>query len=399
MIRRPRLHARDWLMIAVILALLGIGSAFVRSASYRSGPMGEGYYTTSPLKQVQWVVLGAFIFVGVLFVNYRHLLEHAYVFYAIGLALLVYVLFRGVTSEEITARRWIDLGPIRLQPSELVKIFVILALARYLLYNETYRELEGLLGPFALALVPMLLIAKEPDLGTALVLLPVVFAMLYVAAARSRHLKIILLLAVASGPIVWMNMYPYQKERFLDFMAQEDRQHREQYQLKHSKIAIGSGGVWGQGLGAGSENRLNFIPAKTRNNDFIFAVICEEWGFVGANFILALYFILLLLCARTAEETHHPAGRLIVVGVMTMIGTQVVVNAGMAAGQLPVVGITLPLISYGGSSLLATLLGLALVVNVSVYRQVALSGDDFDPEASARRDMGPVPEESFMRRP
>jgi len=377
------------------VVLLVTGAGFVRSASYRSGPMGEGYYTTSPIKQVQWIVLGAFVFAGVLFVNYRHLLEHAYVLYLVGLGLLVFVLFFGVRSETIRARRWISLGVFRVQPSEFMKILIILCLARYLMYTGSHRRLVGLLGPLALVGVPMALIAREPDLGTALVVLPMVFMMLYVAAARGRHLLLILAVGAASLPALWLNMRPYQKERVLAFLAQDERRpQRDQYQLRQAKAAIGSGGPFGKGLGKGTLNRLNFIPASY--NDFIFAVICEEWGFVGANFVLALYFLLLLLCARAAEETHHPGGRLIVVGVLAMIGTQVIVNTAMAAGQLPIVGLTLPLVSYGGSSLLSSLLGLALVVNVSVYRRAPLGTDDFDPDAEARREMAPMPEETFM---
>jgi len=398
MIRRPHLQHRDWLIIGLMALLLAIGVAFVRSASYRSGPMGEGYYTTSPLKQVQWIAIGTFLFVGVLFLNYRHLIEHAYVLYGIGLAALALVLFVGVTNEAITARRWLPFGPVRIQPSEFMKILVILALSRYLMYTESHRELTGLLGPFALVVVPMLLIAREPDLGTALVLLPMVFAMLYVAAARARHLLLIVALFAACVPAVWFHMRAYQRERVLAFLTQDEPHKRlEQYQLDQSKVAIGSGGLFGKGLEHGSQNRLNFIPAKTRNNDFIFAVICEEWGFVGANFVLALFFALFALCLRMAEEVNHPGGRLIVVGVVTMLGTQVIVNAAMAAGQVPIVGLTLPLISYGGSSLVSSFLGLALVVNVSVYKRIALAGDDFDPEAEARREMAPMPEETFMR--
>jgi len=397
MIRRPRLRQIDWLVVACTLALVIIGAAFVRSASYRSGPMGEGYYTTSPLKQVQWLAIGVVLSVGLLFVNYRHLIEHAYVLYGIGIAALVFVLFFGVHSPTIYARRWIAVGPLRVQPSEFVKLLVILALARYLLYRESHRQFFGLLWPFLLVVVPMALIAKEPDLGTALVLLPIVFAMLYVAAARTRHLVLIVALFLACVPVVWFHMRPYQKERVLSFLAQDDRHHRhEQYQLKQAKVAIGSGGFLGKGLEKGTHQRLNFIPAKTRNNDFIFAVICEEWGFLGANFVLALYFALFALCTLVAERVHHPSGRLIIVGVVAMLGTQVVVNTAMATGQMPIVGLTLPLISYGGSSLLSSLIGLALVVNVSIHRGIPLSGDDFDPEAEARRDMAPMSEETFM---
>jgi len=397
MIRRLRLNPRDWLLLAVMAVLLAVGTAFVRSASYRSGPMGEGYYTTSPFKQVQWVIIGAVLFVAVLAVNYRHLIEHAYLLYAVGLGALVLVLFFGVTNESISARRWLPFGPVRVQPSEFMKIVAILVLARYLMYRETHRELIGLAAPFGLALVPMALIAKEPDLGTALVLLPVVFAMLYVAAARGRQLLLIVGLMVLSLPVLWFGMHPYQRERVIAFLAQDDEHTRyRQYQLDQSKVAIGSGGVFGKGLEKGTQGRWGYIPPKTRNNDFIFAIICEEWGFVGANFVLALYLLLLALCARVAEEVHHPGGRLIVVGVLSLLGTEVIVNTAMATGQIPIVGLTLPLISYGGSSLLSSFIGLALVLNVSLYKNVAVAGETFDPEAAARRETAPMPEETFM---
>ncbi|NQT51522.1 FtsW/RodA/SpoVE family cell cycle protein, partial [bacterium] len=288
---RIRLQTRDWALIVVMMALLAIGLAFIHSASYRSGPMGEGHYTSSPLKQVQWIVLGTFLFVGVLFINYRHLLAYAYWFYLAGLGLLVLVLKFGVTTDVIVARRWLQVGPIRVQPSEIMKVFFILAMARYLMYRDSYRQFVGLFGPFALAVAPMLLIAKEPDLGTALVFLPIAFAMLYVAAARARHLLLIVVLFGATVPVVWFNMHEYQRDRVRQFLSQEEPHVREQYQLRQSKAAIGSGRLLGQGLGQGKQTRYSFIPAKTRNNDFIYAVICEEWGFVGANGVLLLFLV------------------------------------------------------------------------------------------------------------
>ncbi|HPD17623.1 MAG TPA: FtsW/RodA/SpoVE family cell cycle protein [Planctomycetota bacterium] len=403
MIRRLHVQARDWVFLGCIAALLAIGLAFVYSASYRSGPMGEGYYTSSPAKQVQWIAFGALAFVALLFVNYRHLLEHAYVLYLVGLASLVFVLFFGVTSEEISARRWIALGPLRVQPSEFMKLFTILALARYLMDTESHRHLGGLLVPFALVLAPMLLIVKEPDLGMSLVFLPIALAILYAAAARPRHLLLIVAALALAVPLAWPHLRPYQKERILGFLTQDESRSRQElhrldlYQLEQAKVAIGSGQLFGRGWMQGSQNRLNFIPAKTRNNDFIFAVICEEWGFVGANLVLGLFLLLLALCGRMAEDVHHPGGRLIVVGVVAMLGTQAVINTAMASGQMPIVGLTLPLVSYGGSSIVASLLALGLVFNVSAYRRVSLASDTLDPEAEARRELAPIPEESFMR--
>jgi len=402
-LRGLHFQARDTLMLGCALALIGIGVAFVYSASYRSGPMGEGYYTSSPVKQVQWIGLGVAAFVALLFINYRVLLEHAYLLYLVGMASLVFVLFFGVTSAQILARRWIDLGPFRVQPSEFMKLFTILALARYLMECESLRTFSGLAVPFGLVLAPMVLIVKEPDLGMALVFLPIVFAMLYAAGARPRHLVLIVVAMLALVPIGWSHMRPYQKERVLGFITQDEPRSRRElyrldlYQLEQAKVAIGSGRVFGRGWMKGSQNRLNFIPAKTRNNDFIFAVICEEWGFVGANAVLGLFLLLLVLCGRVAEDVRHHGGRLVVVGVVAMLGTQAVVNTAMAAGQLPIVGLTLPFLSYGGSSMLASLVALGLVFNVSAYRRVSLATTTPDPEAEARREMAPIPEETFMR--
>ncbi|MBM4035214.1 MAG: rod shape-determining protein RodA [Planctomycetes bacterium] len=403
MIRVARIRPRDWPLLACVAALLAIGLAFVYSASYRSGPMGEGYYTSSPAKQVQWIGFGAVAFFALLMLNYRHLLEHAYLLYAVGLASLVLVLGFGVTSDEISARRWLDLGPFRVQPSEFMKIFAILALARYLMEAESKRTFLDLLVPFGLVAAPMLLILREPDLGMALVFLPIVFAMLYAGAARPRHLVLALAAMVVAVPLAWPHLRAYQKERILAFLTQDESRSRQElqrldlYQLQQAKVAIGSGQLFGQGWMKGSQNRLNFIPAKTRNNDFIFAVICEEWGFVGAVGILALYLVMLILCGRVAEDVEHPGGRLVVVGVVAMLGAQAVINTAMAAGQLPIVGLTLPLISYGGSSIVASLIGIALIVNVSSYKRISLASDVLDPEAEARREMAPMPEETFMR--
>lgn len=402
---RVRVQPRDWLLLACVAALLAIGIAFVYSASYRSGPMGEGYYTSSPVKQLQWIAFGVVAFLLVMRVNYRQFLEHAYLLYLVGVASLVLVLGFGVMTDEIRARRWIDLGPLRVQPSEFMKLFTILALARYLMESEGRRRLADLAVAFALVGVPMALIVKEPDLGMALVFLPIVFAMLYASGvARPRHLALILAGIIVVGRlVVWPNLHSYQRERVVAFLTQDETRSRKElqrldlYQLEQAKIAIGSGQLFGQGWMRGSQNRLNFIPAKTRNNDFIFAVICEEWGFLGANLVLVLYLAMLILCGRVAEEVHHPGGRLIVVGIVAMLGSQAIINTAMASGQLPIVGLTLPLVSYGGSSILATLLGLALVVNVSAYRRISLASEALDPEAQARRETAPMPEESFMR--
>jgi rod shape determining protein RodA len=367
--------SRPAMLLAALLILIGL--AFVYSASYRSMGDGEGYYTSSPQKQVVWALVGICVFLVVISIDYKRLIEWAYVFY--GLGLLMLILTMAIGREVNYSRRWIDLGFFKWQTSELMKIAAILALARLLARWERRAELTGLIAPLLLAFVPVIIIARQPDLGTAMMFLPIVGGMVFVAGARGKHLLMLALAAVLAMPCLWFVMKPYQKERVLSFIQQDsddpERQMNDLYHLTQSKAAIGSGGLLGKGWGKGTQNRLNFLPM--RNTDFIFAVICEEWGFAGASAVLVLFFLFFWSCTRMAEKTRDPAGRLLVTGVTILFATQMLVNTAMSAGQFPTVGLPLPFMSYGGSSLLMCFVGLGLMVNVSM-RPTILWGRDED---------------------
>jgi len=355
----------SWTGIIVALLLLLIGLAFVHSASYRSeGP--EGYYTSSSKKQVVWAAMGFLVFLAVIAVDYRRLVEWGYCIYVVGLALLILTMFIGVTIKGST--RWIDFGPLRLQTSEFMKIAGIMALARYLARWESRGELRGFIAPVLLTFIPIVIIAKQPDLGTSMMLLPMAAGMVYVAGAKRKYLIILGVSGLLALPGMWLVMKPYQKQRVITFINQDSSDPEmlmdELYHLTQSKAAIGSGGLLGKGWQRGTQNRSNFLPM--RNTDFIFAVIAEEWGLAGSAAVLVLYFLLFLSCSRVADRTRDPPGRLLVTGVIVLLATQVLINTAMTAGQFPTVGLPLPFISYGGSSLLASFVCLGLVVNVSM---------------------------------
>ncbi|HUS57103.1 MAG TPA: rod shape-determining protein RodA [Planctomycetota bacterium] len=360
----------SWPTIMLAGMLLAIGLAFVFSASTDGGPQ--------PQKQVVWSIVGLFVFLVVILIDYKLLVDWAYVIYGAGLVLLLATLF--LASPIKGSRRWIDLGPAQLQTSEFMKIAVIFALARFLPGRDSYRELIGLLSPFIIVIVPIAFIAKQPDLGTSLVLLPVFLGMVFVAGARVKHLITFVLMGILALPVLWFMIEPYQKERVISFINQDSKDPAllmdELYHLTQAKVAIGSGGLTGKGWGQGTQNRLNFLPE--RNTDFIFAVICEEWGFLRAVGVLALFFLFFCSCASVADATRDPPGRLLVVGVMLLFATQMLVNTGMSAGQFPTVGLPLPFMSYGGSSLLASFVGLGLVVNVSMRPQIVLGREMLD---------------------
>jgi len=364
------LRRASWSTVLLAAAVLLIGLVFVYSASYRSAGGGEGFYTSSPQKQLVWAAIGFCVFLVVIAVDYKLLIEWAYVFYGAGLVLLVVTMFAGV--EVHGSKRWIDLGPLKLQTSEAMKIATILALAHYLARWEKRGRLTGLAIPVMITLVPVVLIARQPDLGTAMVFLPLAGGLVFVAGARAKHLLIMALVGVLTVPGLWLVMKPYQKRRVMSFIHQDSTDAKrlmdDLYHITQAKAAIGSGGWLGKGWGRGSQNRLNFLPM--RNTDFIFAVICEEWGFLGATGVLLLFFLFCWRCVRVAEKARHPPARLLVTGVTILFATQMLVNTAMAAGQFPTVGLPLPFMSYGGSSLLTSFACLGLILNVSMRPQI-----------------------------
>jgi len=358
---RPDYRRLDRRILAVLAVLTFLSLLFINSAGYDPD---TGEYQAKWKRQIVWVAISAAVLLLFLRIPYRVMLDHAWVIYGVGLALLVLVLFAGTVVN--SARRWLVLGPIRMQPSEFMKVILVLALARLIRWRDDYKRLRGLVMPFAITLVPMALILKQPDLGTAILFLPILLVLLFAAGAKAKHLGLVVAMGLVTLPILFFFVLkPYQRERVFVFLGQanlkEEQQRNEAYHLIRSKIAVGSGGALGKGLGNGAGQ----VPYN--DTDFLFTVIAEEWGFVGSLLVLTLYAALLAAIADVALTTTDSPGKLIVTGVFTLILVQVAVNVGMTVGLAPITGLTLPFLSYGGSSLLSLTLAVGLVLNVRVH--------------------------------
>jgi len=374
-----------------VLMFIGIASIYVTDTHYVAGHDGPA----NAMKQVIRMVVGLFLAALVVRSGYQNIGRFSYVLF-IGSVVALLPLFAadllntsfgGLTAPRNGAYRWIKLPGFLFQPSEFLKIAFVLALAWYLRFRKNYRHLGGLLVPFGVAAIPLALILLEPDLGTALLLLPVLFIMLFAAGARTSHLTLIALVGVALAPVAWNHAHTYQRLRVTSVLLQSDalrqaviknpeayksfatkRQAQEWaassgYQLVHSKNAVGSGGLVGEGWGHGIYVTSNLLP--DRHNDFVFSMIGHQWGFIGCVIVLFCYVAITLAGARIASATAEPFARLVAVGVVTLIAAQVVINVGMSTGLLPITGMTLPFVSYGGSSLLCNFIAVALLVSVS----------------------------------
>ncbi|NQT47243.1 MAG: rod shape-determining protein RodA [Candidatus Omnitrophica bacterium] len=357
-----RLGRFDYTLVLIILAIFIIGIGALYSATYQNSTQ---LFDGATGRQIVWMGLGFAAFFLIANVPYHRLLSGAWLFYFICLIFLGLVLVMGHTRGGAT--RWIQIGSFSLQPSEFTKIGLILLLSSYLSNNRVeLRRIRPIMGVFLLMLIPFALILIEPDLGTAVVLIPIAFAMLYAAGANARYLLYIFIAGVATSPIFWSLLKDYQKQRLMVFINPNIDPLGAGYTIIQSKIAIGSGGLLGKGWLSGTQNQLNFLPE--RHTDFIFSVIGEEWGFLGGAILLFLYLLLIWRILRIATGTQDLYGQLLCVGVATMISFQIIVNIAMTIGLMPVVGMPLPLISYGGSSLLNTMIGMGILMSVSARR-------------------------------
>lgn len=349
-------------LVWTAILLVAIGLAVLYSASYqRALATGTSYLN----RQLLWLGLGLAAAALLMVVDYHRWLEGAYLYYGANLLLLVAVLVAGQTRGG--AQRWLAAGPFTFQPSELAKLSTILVLARYLgERRDTPRRWRALIVPALMAGLPMALILKEPNLGTALIFLPVLGAMLWVWRIPARMWWGLLGAAAVAVPFGWQLLHDYQRARLLVFVNPNLDPLGAGYTVLQSKIAVGSGLLWGRGWFSGTQNQLNFLPE--RHTDFIFSVVGEEWGFLGAAGVLGLYAFLLHRGFRIAAESRDPFGALLVTGLMTLLGCHVIVNVGMALGLMPVVGLPLPLMSYGGSWLLACLLAVGMTLSVGMRR-------------------------------
>ncbi|MCM8813934.1 MAG: rod shape-determining protein RodA [Candidatus Omnitrophica bacterium] len=315
--------------------------------------------------QLVWVGAGAVIVAAIHHIGHPSILSFAYLIYGISLILLMAVLVGGSTA--LGAQRWLKIGFITIQPSEFAKLGTIVMLARVIADRpERVKTLRGFALPLLTAALPMLMIFKQPDLGTSLVFVPVVAAMLFVAGMRSRYFIGALFIGLALLPVGWHLLHDYQKDRVMVFVKPDRDPLGAGYTINQSKIAIGSGRLFGKGWNSGTQNQLDFLPE--RHSDFIFSVIGEEWGFAGTSFVLTVFLLLLLRGLRIAETTQELSGRLLAVGVTTMVAAHVIMNIGMTIGLMPVVGIPLPLVSYGGSAMISNMMAIGFLQSVQARR-------------------------------
>jgi len=354
-IDRRLLQNVDWMLLVTPTCVVGLSALTLSSVSV--GRTGGGV----ALRQLAWFGLGLIALVVVASLDYRKLVRIGPLFYVVGLAGLagVFVLGRTVSG----ARRWVVIGSMSIQPAEMFKICFVLAVV-WLLSSRWAQPLTGAILAVALPLlaIPFVLILKQPDLGTALLLFPVLIALLVAAGMRLKLLGGLGLAGLCALPLAWVVMKDYQRERILVFLDPFRDPQGSAYNVIQAKIAIGSGQLVGKGFAGATQSRLAFLPE--RHTDFIFAVFAETWGFIGCLVLLTCYAVLLLRGFDIAASAREPVGRLLALGATALLGGQVLVNVGMVTGLMPVVGVPLPLMSYGGSSMLVSLMALGLLLSV-----------------------------------
>ncbi len=358
----------DWAIPLLILALCVVGLVNLYSACSN---VGNGNTTALYLKQLYWIGLGLVAMLVCFSVDYRLVIRYAYILYGISVALLALLFIYG----EIThgSQRWLVLGGFSFQPSELVKLTMILALTKYIDERNvgTAFSLPALLGPFLIVMLPALLILKQPDLGTALFLVLLFVSMILFAGIRMRAFVEMCVAGLALLPALWFIMKDYQRERLIMLLNPERDPLGAGYHIIQSIIAVGSGGLLGKGYLKGTQSQLKFLPEQ--QTDFVFSVFAEEWGFVGVVFVLMLFLVLILWSLNIGRRARDFSGVLLVFGATMIFFWGVFINIGMILGILPVVGIPLPFMSYGGSCLVVLMMAAGLLMNVSMRRFVLKS--------------------------
>ncbi len=355
----------DWLCLGAMLCLLGTGVVFIYSAGLGSESANSGL--PQWIKQLIFIGLGIPAYLMLTLFDYRHFKDVIPVIYSGAILLLIAVLFFGITINNATS--WFDLGFITFQPAEVSKIALVLTLAAYLcdpLRNTRSLKTVGI--ALILGAVPFLLILRQPDFGTAMILPCIIVSMLFISGLPWKFLGMLGLLAVLTLPIAWTLLKDYQKERILVFFDTDHDPLDAGWNMKQSMLAVGSGGLTGKGIGQGTQNLLGFLPTTVAPTDFIFSVIAEEKGFIGSVWLITLYSLLFICLARTALRTSDPFGRYIAVGILTMLFMHVTINVSMTIGLMPIVGLPLPFVSYGGSFVLSMMLALGLAQSVHARR-------------------------------
>lgn len=363
MIDRRLITNFDWPFFSIVLAIAAIGIFNIYSAAASYHVMGAPHY----LKQINWLLMGLLLVVLVCSIDYHMFEDVSYWFYGLVVLLLVLVLLIGKTS--MGATRWLRLGFFSIQPSEPMKLVIILTFARFFASYPVFSGLtfRQLWRPLLLVGIPAAMIMKQPDLGTAILVLLVAFSMLVYVGLRLSTVIAGILAAIPTIYLGWhFYLRDYQKNRILDFLNPERSRLGSGYHIIQSKIAVGSGGMFGKGYLKGTQTQLRFLPEQ--HTDFAFSVFSEEWGFVGCLVVIILYFMLTLWGLHIAGRCNDRFGSLVAVGVTAMLFWHTVINIGMVIGLFPVVGVPLPFFSYGGTSMVTSMIGVGLLLNISMRR-------------------------------
>jgi rod shape determining protein RodA len=353
-------HDFDWLLLIFVLLICGLGVMEIHSATVHTKFAG------AHIKQIYWIIGGIAGMFAVSLLNYQLLLDRVHWIYLAAIASLMVVLIFG--QKYLGARRWVKMpGGGHFQPSEWVKLILILAMAKFLAdLHQKELSWTDFLKAGAMVGIPMLMVLAQPDLGTALTYMPIAIMGLFLGGVRLKQAMIVILAGALLMPLAWHVLKPYQRDRLTSFMHPDADSQGKGYQVNQSLIAVGSGGIWGSS--EGSQTHLAFLPVP--QTDFIFAAFAEEHGFVGALGVLLLYFIVLMRLTQNAQTAPDRAGTFVVMGVVAVLSFHILVNVGMVVGFMPVTGIPLPLMSYGGSSVLFMFLALGIVMNVRMRRFV-----------------------------
>jgi rod shape determining protein RodA len=358
-----KLRQVSWSLVVLLVAIAGIGFAMLYSVA-------DGAFSPWASRQMARFATGLLIMLGIAMVDIRVWMRLAYPFYALAFLLLLLVEAVGIIG--MGAQRWVDLGPFQIQPSELMKIALVLALARYchpLTLHQVSRPLV-LLPPLLLVAAPVALVLRQPDLGTAMLLLFGAATLLFLAGVNWRYFAAAAALAAAAVPVAWTMLHDYQRARVLTFLNPESDPLGSGYHILQSKIALGSGGLFGKGYLAGTQSHLNFLPEK--QTDFIFTMLGEEFGLVGGLTVLTLYALVLACGFGLMLQIRHQFGRLVAAGICATFFFYVFINIAMVMGLVPVVGVPLPFLSYGGTAMMTLLIGFGFLLSAAVHRDAPL---------------------------
>ncbi len=396
-IGQPERQSRvEWLQLGALLGLMIVGAVFIYSATLAHEANTIPWHKELFIRQLFWYGMGTVAAVGICVIDYRILARWSMVGYWGSIILLLMVMVPGIGAMRFGARRWIDLGIFQLQPSEFAKLAFILAFANFLSrpvdelrVGRNFMKALGMIG------LPFVLIMKEPDLGSAIIFVPMGLVMMYVAGVPVKFLRrivfgvgilaVLFLVDVLFAPPQWqIKLQDYQKRRLLVYFGRDYagtktteverqaarvQQRNDSYNVEQALISVGTGGMFGKGWKQGTQNALGFLPRAVAHNDFIFSVIAEEKGFMGSMIVLALYSVVLFTGIRIAGQARDRLGKLLAVGVITMFFSHIFINIGMNIRLMPVTGVPLPLLSYGGSSVLCSLIAIGILQNVNLYRR------------------------------